>query len=550
MARGFVSAGHGDFVLRGLTDGFDLGVDLSLVKGKRWFNNYKSAWEARDAVSTAIAKRLEARKTVCLGLAPKRDVKTLPWESCRVFPLGAVSKPLEPGVMRPVSDHTRTGLKEATDMEAFRHSLNTYEEIATFLKSGYVMRMSDIDGAFPLLPLAPKLWPFFLFWWCGVSDMDKDKDDMFLFAQVCGDFGAAGLPGTWKIFFSDVMVGVARSEAILTLPCPIYVDDLSLIGPHIKETNKEGKEFGEWLAEHGVYTKALKDRGAAQLQLALGFWWDSVRRTRQLEAKKKDAYLEHLQQCAQAKVLTLREMQKVGGRMQRAVLTLPRGANCFLGEVYALMRGLRYPWQKRRTNAGVRECFRSLAELLGENLGMGYFCTKHLAYAPDVYTDASKESTFAGGGYFSECGRFDFWQYGTSARRLLIDQLEGDAVLVAAQDLRHLWAGKIVRLHIDNRAFQLSAAKGWSKAVRMLRQLKTLFHMAVEVGCVLEFLWISTKDNVLADHLSRQGGLERFYVDAEQLFPSAPLQPARRQGATRAFGPEYPDCMLVEGNGA
>ena len=33
------------------------------------------------------------------------------------------------------------------------------------------------------------------------------------------------MPGTWKVFFSDVIVGVARSEGVLTLPMPVYVDD-------------------------------------------------------------------------------------------------------------------------------------------------------------------------------------------------------------------------------------------------------------------------------------------------------------------------------------
>ena len=35
--------------------------------------------------------------------------------------------------------------------------------------------------------------------------------------------------GTWKIFFTDVVMGMARSEMVLTLAAPIYVDDISLI---------------------------------------------------------------------------------------------------------------------------------------------------------------------------------------------------------------------------------------------------------------------------------------------------------------------------------
>jgi len=36
--------------------------------------------------------------------------------------MGAVPKPMEPGAMRPFSDHTKTGMKDATDLELFRHT--------------------------------------------------------------------------------------------------------------------------------------------------------------------------------------------------------------------------------------------------------------------------------------------------------------------------------------------------------------------------------------------------------------------------------------------
>ena len=57
---------------------------------------------------------------------------------------------------------------------------------------------------------------------------------LHLFRHVCGDFGTAGMPGTFKRFF-DVVVGMARSVHVLTLPMAVYVDDCALIGaiaPH------------------------------------------------------------------------------------------------------------------------------------------------------------------------------------------------------------------------------------------------------------------------------------------------------------------------------
>ena len=147
-------------MLDALRFGFRLGIDVDRLQGKRWYRNYSSALEGRAAVTKATKARVDGSKTLALLPLAERDARQLPWRACRVFPLGAVPKPLEPSAVRPVSDHTRSGLKAATDMDFFRHTLRTYEEIAAFLHQNYSMRVSDIDAAFPLLPLAPVLWPF------------------------------------------------------------------------------------------------------------------------------------------------------------------------------------------------------------------------------------------------------------------------------------------------------------------------------------------------------------------------------------------------------
>ena len=121
--------------------------------------------------------------------------------------MGAVPKQLESDELRPTSDHTRTGLNAATDLSFLKHSLNTYNEIAWFLKQDYFLRVSDVEAAFPMLPLHPDLWPFFLFKFFASDSSNR----LHLFAHVCGDFGAAGMPGVFKMFFVDVVVQMARS---------------------------------------------------------------------------------------------------------------------------------------------------------------------------------------------------------------------------------------------------------------------------------------------------------------------------------------------------
>ena len=355
VARGYVKQEQADFVANGLRYGFDLGVDVSKLRGRRLFRNYPTAVEARAAVSKATRARVEQGKTLRLFPFRAEDRAVLDrWPSWRIFPMGAVPKPMEPGAMRPFSDHTKTGMKDATDLELFRHTLTALEDISKFLKHMFYMRVSDVDAAFPLLPIAPRLWRFMMFVWFDVQAGNEEGMLTWLYVHVCGDFGSAGLPGTWKIFFTDVVMGMARSELVLTLEAPIYVDDISLIGELQRMVDSEGVALTAFLRMLGIYIKEIKDRAAAQVQLALGFWWDSINRTRTLSERKQQEYVAMLREFETRRTLSLRERQQVAGRMQRAVMTMPPGAACFMATMYALMRCLSH---RGRSRAPRTTCF-------------------------------------------------------------------------------------------------------------------------------------------------------------------------------------------------
>ena len=104
-----------------------------------------------------------------------------------------------------------------------------------------------------------------------------------------------------------------------------------------------------------------------------------------------------------------------------------------------------------------------------------------------MYTDASKESRFAGGGFISADGFYDFWEYGSADRHKHIHTLEGDAVLRAARALAPLRSSKRVPFFIDNSAFQLSFKKGRSKSPELNGLLRELFLILVQHKIVCLF---------------------------------------------------------------
>ena len=48
VREGLVTQSDVDYVLNGIKNGFDLGVDESRLQGKRVHRNYKSAYEKKD----------------------------------------------------------------------------------------------------------------------------------------------------------------------------------------------------------------------------------------------------------------------------------------------------------------------------------------------------------------------------------------------------------------------------------------------------------------------------------------------------------------------
>ena len=83
---------------------------------------------------------------------------------------------MEPDSARPFSDHTKTGFNPACDIGFLDHTLDTYNEIARELKPGYSMRVEDIEGAYTVLPLAPKVWKYMYVWWYDVDLPLEDQE--------------------------------------------------------------------------------------------------------------------------------------------------------------------------------------------------------------------------------------------------------------------------------------------------------------------------------------------------------------------------------------
>ena len=503
MSRGYVKDHVGHYVLDGLINGFTLGVSKESVighMGRRVFRNYPPAFEHRNGITDALMARVAKGKTLDLG--PYEATKTAleSVDDLCVFPMGCVLKPHTTDQWRPTSDHSKTGWNAHTVMGILGHTLDTYKRASWLLSKNRFMYVSDVEDAFMLIPLAPWVWWFYM---CrGFPSYSATAEHLFM--HLFADFGSRGAPGTFKLLLVDCIIQMARSEFVVTVDMVIHVDDVAAVGDDEQLLNWEMRGLQLWtLFVCGVAWKLAKDRRAARRQLFCGLWWDSTDLTVSLMESKREIYLADFLDAASASVLTLVRRQSLAGRMQRAVLTFPKGASCLLVSCYHGMKNLSLPWHRSRTSKTERGFYLIVHDLLQLNLGRGHYRYDDFKRAPPILSDACKSKALTAGGWVCADGDYDFFKYGTSAARKPIDEIEGDTSLRACAANAHKWFKCVVPFGLDNMSYKGAAEKGRAKVVRLNRLCIQSFIYQVKFNFIFEPFWLSSEDNLSADLLSR-----------------------------------------------
>ena len=521
------------YVAHTLRWGTDMGVKRDNLRGHSVRSNYKSS--TGDDIGKGVSEfeeRLSAQRTLDLGAWSTLGSNLLSsvFGSWRIAPIGLVVKGEK---NRLVTDHTASLFNGAYESEFLRHTIDSMNQLARHLLPGYSMGVFDVRSAFQIIPVAVHLWPHMMskFRLSSGTEASGLTVGEHLLMPLAGDFGTSGMPGVFKVFY-DCVIGMARAFNVITLPIAVHVDDSALMGASVRQVQREMDALMAWAEDSlGLQYKADKTRAAAQCQVMIGFVWNSFDRTRTLVPERLTEYVAQLIRAAASPSLSLSERQSLAGRMQRAALTLPREASSLIAETYGRMSGLTLPWHRRRTNR--QECgnFLFIAEMLTLNLGRGLYSLDQFIRGPTIYSDASKGDGYCGGGYFSTDGRADYFVYGSASKRKPIDFLEGDTIVSAVERWGYLWAGMIITFMVDNQAFQLAAGrKKWSKAERLNLLIKRLLVLMVKGNFFLEFVWLSTHDNYLSDHLSR-GRIQAFF---ELVYASGVLHAGVRHIAMEA----------------
>jgi len=462
--------------------------------------NLISAELDNRTIQDKLAADLKARRVVAvspsppyicspLGLVPKHDKG---WR--RIHHL---SHP--PG--RSVNDHIRP------DFAALKYV--TLEEIwTTIIKAGRASTIikRDIQDAFRMIPVAKVQQ-----WLLGFSVDGK------YYQETCLPFGLSSSPFLFNMF-SEAFHWILESK-LLWSNLHHYLDDFirvikaSPYTPAILHNLRE--EYVKVTDDLGIPRNDAKDHEGQVAEL-LGIEHDTTTFEARLSPAKLAKAILLTTQALTRRSLTLLETQSLAGFLSFCAKVVRLGRT-FMRNIWDFLAS--FP------TAATRVCRRSVPRRVKTDLSwwntlLPQFNGKHLfddSSRPifHLYTDAS--SIGLGGFYFPATSLQANWEDHTTTldpsnafairiprgkRHQHINTHEMRAVLQSFKRWQPIWRRGVVVIHTDNAATLSGLNKGSIRGPSM-EPLRALLLLAAAADIELQGVWLASKDNGLADALSR-----------------------------------------------
>lgn len=248
----------------------------------------------------------------------------------------------------------------------------------------------------------------------------------------------------------------------------------------------------------------------------LGIEIDTIQQTASISDKRRQKLIKSCNHFLTTKKATLLDMQKLAGHFQFVCRIAPHGRAFIRGLHDAVKVRYKSPYKKLRLGRIARQEIGFWRNLISSWDGLTLLQPSPLLVM-HIWTDASSRAlgAFAGDPLMPS----HVLQKDVSRRHRSkpIHFLEALAVLESLRRFTpHLPKATKVLIHVDNEAIRHSITKGSSKDPLLQVLIREIFSWCLGHGLDLSLTRVSTKENVLADALSR-----RKFQFIAQHFPQA-----------------------------
>ena len=361
-------------------------------------------------------------------------------------------------------------------------------EIAVRLGKGSLLAKIDIESAYRLIPVHPQDRPLQAVEWNGEIYVDPMLP-----------FGLRSAP---KIFnaVADALEWYLRQSGIDEVEH--YLDDFIVIGPPNSSQCQSAmaildnvcRQLRLPIAEH-------KRDGPTTCLIFLGIVIDTLKGELRLPTDKLQRLQSLLQAWGDKKACSRTELESLIGLLNHACKVV-RSGRSFLRRMIDLLHSSSHRPGKNtliRLNTGLRADLAWWNEFVGAWNGISYLPPSGLLPTVEMTSDASGSW---GCGAWHDNSWFQV-QWDSRSRDLLIAVKELIPIVMACATWGAKWRGHRVVCHCDNQVVVACLRTRSSRHEGIMHLLRCLVFIEAHFDCFLHPEYIDTKQNHLADDLSR-----------------------------------------------
>ena len=339
------------------------------------------------------------------------------------------------------------------------------------------LRKRDLKDAFRMIPISPYDYWLFLFEWNNA-----------LYVDICLPFGLRTSPFIFNLFAEGLHWIL---EHVFHRQLVHYLDDFLLVN------DPDPEFFGQLASYLGLYEKVSKRADGYRADF-LGIELDTEMMQARLPPDKQARALAAVQSLLQHNKVTHRTLECRLSFLSFCTWVLPLGRP-FLRNLFTFLKRLSH------IHPHATACINSAAkwELQWWSTFLPRWSGIHLiSITPrehiHLYTDASGRKGI--GGWFSS-NAFSA-RIPHSHCTWLIDWKEAYTILFAFTLWSNSWHNCLVVIHCDNQTI-VSAVSSQTTCGSTIDLLQALFLVTTLNNIKIQAMWLSSKDNWIADALSR-----------------------------------------------
>ncbi len=476
-----------DYLEDGLTNGFRLEIDpdaqFDSIDTPPQDYNHQSALRHSDMVQEKIDKEVAAGRM-------EGPFDKIPYDNYKISPIGAVEKktPGEYRIIHNLSWPAEESVNDFIDVADGKCKYQTMDMILdSLVESGPETNLAvfDIKHAYKVLPIHPD----------DVPKMGICFNGKFYFDKTL----AMGCRTSAKIFeiFSTALEWILKNKFQLR-PLHHVLDDFCLLTKPAVLSPQQAKIFTDVCDYLGIPLKIEKQKSGFVV-VCLGFELDSVLMQARLPEDKLSKAEAKLTDLVQKESVQRFKLESLVGLLAFACKVV-RPGRAFLRRAYTVIAKTPSQFHHIKLNHELKSDLRMWLKFLKSFNGVYLFHEREWLSSTvlQCYTDASNM------GYGLVFGHK--WVYGSfpdSWSRLNIALREAYPVMLLFEMFGQELKQKKLILKIDNEALVSMLNDTTSKNPSIMVLIRHIVLKTMEHNVVYKASWLATKENYLADALSR-----------------------------------------------